>query len=249
MIINNNFRETPPVTELSYVFLGRDGRQCGEKEPVLREHHMALYLNGKKREDMVCLPRHLPELTVGHLLAEGLVRSPEMILETTISGDGREAHVTVSEEHDGAFVPVSPIPWRADWLFDLTDRFAEGMPLHEQTWATHSAFLGRAGECLFSCEDIGRHNALDKVVGYAAMNGLNLRECYLYSSGRMPSDMVGKAIRAGIPLLAGKASPTADGVALARKYGLTLVCAARRDRMKLFSGEGMQEGSESRKAE
>lgn len=131
---------------------------------------------------------------------------------------------------------VTPIPWNATQIFDLADRFHAGMPLHGQTFATHSCFLAKDGELLFQCEDIGRHNALDKAIGYALRHGIPLTRCLIYSSGRIPTDMAMKAIRAGIPILSSKASPTAEAIALAKKYGLTLVCAARRDRMKLFAG-------------
>ncbi|MEI3525840.1 MAG: formate dehydrogenase accessory sulfurtransferase FdhD [Eubacteriales bacterium] len=132
--------------------------------------------------------------------------------------------------------PVTPISWKAEQVFDLADRFHAGMPLHGQTWATHSCFLAKDGQLLFQCEDIGRHNALDKAIGYALRHGIPLSRCMVYSSGRIPTDMAMKAIRAGIPILASKASPTAEAIALAKEYGLTLVCAARRDRMKLFAG-------------
>ena len=110
------------------------------------------------------------------------------------------------------------------------------MPIHGKTWATHSCFLARRDDLLFECEDIGRHNALDKAIGYALRHGIDLKECIIYSSGRIPTDMAIKAVRAGIPLLASKASPSREAVTLAKGYGLTLVCAARRDRMKLFTG-------------
>ena len=132
--------------------------------------------------------------------------------------------------------PVTPIPWKAQWVFDLADRFASGTPLHSQTWATHSCFLASEGTLLFQCEDIGRHNALDKAIGYALMHDIDLKKCIIYSSGRIPTDMAVKAIRAGIPLLASKASPSVEAVAMAKEYHLTLVCGARRDCMKLFSG-------------
>lgn len=63
--------------------------------------------------------------------------------------------------------PVTPVPWKKQWIFDLADCFANGTPFHRQTWATHSCFLACDGELLFQCEDIGRHNALDKAIGYA----------------------------------------------------------------------------------
>lgn len=132
--------------------------------------------------------------------------------------------------------PVAPIPWKASQIFDLADRFHAGMPLHRQTFATHSCFLAKDGTLLFQCEDIGRHNALDKAIGYALRHEIPLTECMVYSSGRIPTDMAMKAIRAEIPILSSKASPTAEAIELAKEYGLTLVCAARRDRMKLFAG-------------
>ena len=116
----------------------------------------------------------------------------------------------------------------------MADAFAEGTPLHGITFATHSCLLARKDEILFSCEDIGRHNALDKVIGYALRNQIDLHECMVYSSGRIPTDMVMKAITAGIPVLSSKASPTTEAIELATQYDLTLICAARRDRMKVF---------------
>lgn len=133
-------------------------------------------------------------------------------------------------------IPIKPIPWKTSWIFDLADRFAEGMPIHSQTWATHSCFLALDGTVLFQCEDIGRHNALDKAIGYALRNQIDLTRCVVYSSGRIPTDMAIKAIRAGIPVLSSKAAPTTEAIELAREYDLTLICAARRDRMKQFSG-------------
>ena len=130
---------------------------------------------------------------------------------------------------------VPSINWKPDWIFQMADAFADGMPLHSTTFATHSCLLARNGQILFSCEDIGRHNALDKVIGYALRNQIDLRECIVYSSGRIPTDMAMKAIYAQIPILASKASPTVEAIELAKEYHLTLICAARRDLMKVFS--------------
>lgn len=130
---------------------------------------------------------------------------------------------------------VPSINWKPDWIFQMADAFADGMPLHSTTFATHSCLLARNGQILFSCEDIGRHNALDKVIGYALRNQIDLRECIVYSSGRIPTDMAMKAIYAQIPILASKASPTVEAIELAKEYHLTLICAARRDHMKVFS--------------
>lgn len=76
---------------------------------------------------------------------------------------------------DEPLAPVTPIPWKKQWVFDLADCFANGTPLHSQTWATHSCFLSCDGELLFQCEDIGRHNALDKAIGYALRHNIDLK--------------------------------------------------------------------------
>lgn len=133
--------------------------------------------------------------------------------------------------------PVVPISWKSSWIFALADRFKDGMPLHGQTWCTHSCFLAYQDQLLFQCEDIGRHNALDKAIGYALLHGIDLSQCIVYLSGRVPTEMVFKAVISGIPVLASKASPTAEAVRLAKDYHLTLVCAARPDRMRLFAGD------------
>ena len=86
-------------------------------------------------------------------------------------------------------------------------------------------------------EDLGRHNALDKVIGAALMQGIDLKQCALFSSGRLPTDMVAKAIRAGVPVLASKAAPTAQGIELAKKYRLTLITGVREDKLTVYKPE------------
>ena len=132
--------------------------------------------------------------------------------------------------------PLRPIPWNAEWVFQLADRFARGTKVHQATVSTHSCFLSHGEELLFQCEDIGRHNALDKAIGYALMRGIDLRQCILYSSGRVSTDMAIKAIRAKVPILASKSQATMEAVRLAQSYGLTLIAGARPDSMKLLAG-------------
>ena len=77
---------------------------------------------------------------------------------------------------------------------------------------------------------------MDKIIGYALRNGIPLSDCMVYSSGRIPKDMAQKAIRAAIPVLVSKAAPTQQAIALANTYGMTLICAARRDSMRQYTG-------------
>lgn len=237
MNIQNFFSEPPLTAPVEHRYIGRDGETHLQLEPVLTEHTVQVRVNDTLSMELVCLPQYLPELILGHLATEGYIRSAEDVISLSISENGQTAAVTLRElVSPGPLPMVTPRAWDPAWIFALADRFAAGMPVHEQTFATHSCFLARESELLFQCEDIGRHNALDKAIGFALMRGIDLHTCLLYSSGRMPIDMASKAIRVGVPLLASKGSPTAGAAELARQHGLTLLCAARRDRMKLFAG-------------
>ena len=237
----------PLLTPTPYQYIGRDGQRRSEREPVLGEHCMEICIDGQAAARLVCIPQFLTELAYGFLRTEGYIRSQADVAQLTVCEQGRRADVLLKEKSKGPreISPVAPIPWETDHIFSLADRFAAGMPLHRETFATHSCFLARGAELLFSCEDIGRHNALDKAVGYALRRDIDLGACTLYSSGRIPTDMALKAIRAGVPVLASKASPSREAVALAKKYNLTLICAARKDRMKLFTGTAPSDKGEN----
>ena len=236
MMIQNAFSAQPLTRDVEHRFLGRDGNTYVQTEPVLREHSVKALVNGTLEMEFVCLPQFLPELILGHLVTEGYLHRGADVVSLSISPAGDSAEVILKTLTEPVPMPdVVPYVWKAEWVFALADRFALGMPLHEKTFATHSCFLAKGSELLSQGEDIGRHNAVDKAVGLALLNGIALSECMLYSSGRMPADMAAKAIRAGIPLLASKGAPTASAVELARQHALTLLCAARKDRMKLFS--------------
>ena len=122
---------------------------------------------------------------------------------------------------------VPQLELQPEWLDTLAAAMSAGLPLYRATRAVHSCFVLRQGTILFACEDIGRHNALDKAVGEMLLQGVPLAECVLYTSGRVPVDMVRKAIRAGVPALVSKSMPTIQSLELAQEYGLQLVCGRK----------------------
>ena len=246
MIIEDASLDLPCLSTIAHRLILRDGTHQDAAAPYLQEHSIEVYLNGCKTMALTCVPQFLTELILGRLLTENIIQGTEDVQWLRISRDGGRVDVTLSNPGNRilpqnsaetvSLQPVKPIFWKPEWIFQLADRFANGMPLHTVTWATHSCFLARNGEILFSCEDIGRHHAMDKVIGYALRNDIPLPGCIVYSSGRIPQDMALKAIRAGVPVLVSKAAPTQEAIALASAYGLTLICSARRDSMRQYTG-------------
>lgn len=244
MDIRNEYKERGLSREEKYTCVLRDGSSVSETKHVLVEHGMNIYINGNYTERMVCSPQYLAEMVLGHLCTEGMIERAEEVKSIRIDETGGRAEIEMNSDtfiieergkRDASMKPVEPIEWKKEWIFALADRFAKGMPIHDKTWGTHSCFLAREGEVLFRCEDLGRHNAIDKVVGYALRNGIDLRKCMIYTSGRTPGDMVKKIIHAKVPVFIAKAVPTTEGLRLAREYRLTLIASARQDLMKIYT--------------
>ena len=229
---------------------------------VAVEHFMDVYVNDLLTMKLVCSPCALPELVLGRLYSEGMITSLADVTQLYLCQYGSRARVTLNRqpqaERQEDFVettgtcctgnhvlndvfrtgeapkPVVPIAWEPEWFYHAASLIREGTELFNATHGVHSCYLIRKGEILLFREDLGRHNALDKVLGAALMQGIDLTECALFSSGRLPTDMIAKAIRAGIPILASKAAPTAQGIALAHSYALTLITSVRENQMIVY---------------
>ena len=169
------------------------------------------------------------------LICALLALAPAALAETTGGVADASDMTDVIDIVPEGMEPVTPIPWTPDQVFAMADAIVKDEESRKRRSGTHSAYLWKGGELLCCCEDIGRHNALDKVIGSALMRGTDLSRCALFTSGRVPTDMVAKVVRSRVPLLVSKACATDKTVAAARAYNLTLVCNASRDSMDVFN--------------
>lgn len=236
MTINFQAEEIPKTRLAAQTIVNADGSVVSAQGSIVCEHSFIITVNEKAVAKLVCTPTHLAELVLGRLLTEGLISSCEDVQSICITKSGSTANVLLKERIAPGKPPnrLKKAIWKPEWIFELANVFAGDSRLHRETMGTHSCYLGVEGKCVFRSEDIGRHNAMDKCIGYAIRNGIDRNSCQLFTTGRVPTDMVQKAAAAGIPVLVSKAVPTDAGLAMAEEYNLTLICRAWPDSYVIF---------------
>ena len=126
---------------------------------------------------------------------------------------------------------------RTSWLYRLTNVINTTPSLYLEAGAIHGCVLARADQPLVYMEDVGRHNAVDKIAGWMFRHQVRADDKIFYTTGRLTSEMVIKCVRMGIPILISRSGFTAWGVELARKANLTLIGRARGKRFVALAGE------------
>lgn len=126
---------------------------------------------------------------------------------------------------------------RTSWLYELTHQINTTPSLYLEAGAIHGCVLARQDKPLAYMEDVGRHNAVDKIAGWMFQNKVSAHDKIFYTTGRLTSEMVIKTVRMGIPILVSRSGFTAWGVELARKANLTLIGRARGKRFIALAGE------------
>lgn len=190
---------------------------------------------------VVCLPDMLDELVVGILFDKRLIKSYSDISSIAYeTSTNITAHVILSNPDNAddkslSYKAVLQKSYKTERIFELAKFFTNDTILHRQTNATHSCLLADNDNVYICVEDIGRHNTIDKAIGYALMNNINLSDCMIFTSARISSEMVGKIANAGIPILISKSVPTSMAVNLARENHITLIGRAGSDNFCKFT--------------
>jgi FdhD protein len=146
----------------------------------------------------------------------------------TVFGDLMEALETIT-------LPKAEL--RTSWLYALTSKINTTPSLYLEAGAIHGCVLAREDQPLVYMEDVGRHNAVDKIAGWMFKEKVSAADKIFYTTGRLTSEMVIKTVRMGIPILISRSGFTAWGVELARKANLTLIGRARGKRFVALAGE------------
>jgi FdhD protein len=239
----------------------RDGRTSEVAAEVVREQPLTVYVNGEKFLTLLCSPMMLEALVVGYLWMEKVIEDLSEISRLDISEVDGRAEVTLSR---AVTLPTERIltsgcgggiTFRIDpRLFprlhssirvqpvQLAARLKElfGRAVHYQaSRGIHGAALADGERLLVVAEDVGRHNAVDKVKGEAMLRGIATVDRLLLSTGRISSEMLLKAARMGVPVVASRTSPTEMAVGLAEQLGITVIGYVRPDSLNLYAGDGL----------
>ncbi len=255
-------KPNPDDQRLSVGLTGVDHTGASIETRVPVERSLTLFLNGQEIVTAMTIGDYPEDLAVGYFLNQGMLRPDDKITGIDYDADlslvvVRTKRKTNYEEKlrkrtqtsgcaqgtafgdlmdviDGIRLPACEL--RTSWLYRLMQTINTIPSLYLEAGAIHGAVLCWQDKPLLYMEDVGRHNAVDKIAGYMHRHGISAGDKIFYTTGRLTSEMIIKTVRMGIPSLISRSGFTAWGVELARQAGLTLIGRARGKRFIALSG-------------
>ena len=253
----------PAAPRLTRAVTGTDHTGAKADLRVVEERPLTIFLNSQEIVTAMTIGDYPEELAIGYLLNQGMLRADDKLtgadydedLETIVIRTERATDYEeklkkktrtsgcavgtvfgdMMEALEGLELPAATL--RASWLYALSKQINTVPSLYLEAGAIHGCVLCREDKPLVYMEDVGRHNAVDKIAGWMFKNGEAGGDYLLYTTGRLTSEMVIKTASMGIPILASRSGFTAWGVELAREVGLTLIGRMRGKRFVCLSGE------------
>lgn len=256
-------RPNPDDSRLSVSVSGRDHTGAPVDTAVVTERPLTLFLNSQEIVTMMTIGDYPDLLGVGYLLNQNMLKLDDEItgieyddeLETVVIRTKRktdyEAKLAKKIRTSGCgqgtvfgdlmeeFAAVELDPHakvRTSWLYALQKKINTIPSLYLKAGAIHGCVLCEQDKPLIYVEDVGRHNAVDKIAGYMFLHGIGPENKIFYTTGRLTSEMVIKTVKMGIPVLISRSGFTAWGVDLARQSNLTLVGRMRGKRFVVLAG-------------
>jgi len=217
---------------------------------VISEERYLIYLNNHLITEQIASPDQLEELGAGFVICEGLtghvdavsVTGSEIWVEAETSG-GIEL-----EYRSCGGCGIRGVPKPVHSSLSISPEKVRGITreIESETWkktgGVHcSVLFSTTGLVTKSC-DIGRHNTVDKVVGFAELQGIDRAKCFIGCTGRQPAGMVAKCANAGIPIIVSRAASTDHGILTAEQTGITLICFSRQNRFTIYTNPQRIEG-------
>lgn len=263
--MNQNIIDDDKTGKLTVVEVRQRKRKV-KVDVVVEELPFTIFLNGQELATLLSSPGDSDYLAVGFLYSERLVENKDEIKSLVFNKDRSIIKVeTKNQERPdstkkvkkrissgcgtlanisgnlfdirqyskvGSRLAISP-----DEITELMRKLQHRSRLYRSTGGVHSAALSSGNDILIFAEDIGRHNAVDKVLGHAILDSIPLEDRIILTSGRVSSEIALKAVRANIPIVISRSAPTMLGAKLASHLGVTLIGFARGRRMNIYTHE------------
>jgi FdhD protein len=256
-------RPDPEDPRLSVTVSGIDHEGRTVETAVVTERPLTLFLNAREIVTMMTIGDRPDLLAVGYLLNQSMLKREDEITGIDYAEDISTVVVRTRAQTDfedklkkriqtsgcaqgtvfgdlmeefGKIELSRTAKVRTSWLYQLTRKINTSPSLYLKAGAIHGCVLAQEDRPLLYMEDVGRHNAVDKIAGYMFLNGVAPDDKIFYTTGRLTSEMVIKTVKMRIPVLISRSGFTAWGVELARKAGLTLIGRARGKRFVALAG-------------
>jgi len=235
-----------------------------QEDIVVVESPLTIILNNQELVTLLCSPTKLDYLAIGFLASEGLIKNKDEIKKILVDEKRSVVRVETKEAIDLADEPLfkrlitsgcgqgasfhrlvdardqakveSPITIAPHVILTLVNEFQHRSQVYRATGGVHSAALCDTKDILAFSEDIGRHNAIDKIFGECILKDIPTENHLIITSGRISSEILLKAAKRGIPVLISISAPTSIGIRLADKLGMTLIGFVRAKRMNVYTG-------------
>ena len=257
-------RPNPEDPRLTRKLPGLDQEGHRVETTVVVERPLTLFLNGQEIVTMMTVGDHPDYLAVGYLINQNMLRPDDTILSIDYDEDLETIVVRTKRKTDyekklrkktltsgcaqgtafgdlmESFDTIKLDPkavLKTSWLYTLSKKINTSPSLYLAAGAIHGCVLCEGDKPLVYMEDVGRHNAIDKIAGYMRMNKISPKGKIFYTTGRLTSEMVIKAVQMRIPILISRSGFTAWGVELARRANLTLIGRAKGKRFVALAGE------------
>lgn len=263
MMVKKTIFPNPEDPFLTRTVRGIDHTGSQTEIAVIEERPLTIFLNSQEIVTAMTIGDYPEYLALGFLLNQGMLRADDVVtgidhdaeLETVVVRTERETGYEekvkkktrtsgcavgtvfgdMMEGLEGLSLPEAEL--RTSWLYAIAKKINTMPSLYLAAGAIHGTVLCEGDRPLVYMEDVGRHNAVDKIAGWMFRHGEEASNKILYTTGRLTSEMVIKTAQMGIPILASRSGFTAWGVEIAREVGLTLIGRLRGKRFVCLSGE------------
>ncbi len=228
---------------------------------VIEEKNVCIQVNGQVLARFMATPMELDALALGFLRAEGVIAGPEEVADLRVGPTsecvdvwlthsaplpddadairtaGCGGGVTFDDLQHFAPGPFPDLHLAPEQLIERYYEMRAAETLYPITRGVHASALCTPEQTLIIAEDVGRHNTLDKLWGKAMLAGVKTRGRIIVTTGRISSEMLGKAAKMGVPAILSRTSPTSRSVSLARQWHITLVAYIRRGGFRVYAGD------------